>query len=115
VQYLDPRAHFPAFECSVTFAVGVKVFVDLARRRQGLLDDSRSNCVERDAVVPARAEDLQEVPRDSFAFSIRVSGKENLIGARYESLEPTDHLSAALGELLGWLKSQKIDGHLFRR
>ncbi len=55
------------------------------------------------------------MPRDCFALSIRVSGKENLIGARYESLEAADYLSAAFGELVGRLKRLKIDGHLFCR
>jgi hypothetical protein len=47
------------------------------------------------------------VPRDGFAFSIRVRGKKNLIRTGYESLEATDYLSAALGELIGRLERLK--------
>jgi hypothetical protein len=63
-------------------------------------------------VDSCEAEDLQQVPRDGFAFSIRVRGKKNLIRTGYESLEATDYLSAALGELIGRLERLKVNGHL---
>ena len=52
------------------------------------------------------------MPRDGLAFSIRVRGKKNLIRTGYESLEATDYLSAALGELIGRLERLKVNGHL---